>query len=408
MKSVFVSLILLVANSDITELSAPADQILKSLPGVDSVEVVPAKAERKRRVIHLLNWHFVPKEQFKADLNSQRDEPLTEDELDERYEQFRDDVEAVQIEQMNLLRVLIKKHGLQELYCEGLAVKEVGKYRKLLKTLKTTRKAVQTGDSPLDRFIQYEFRSDLLMIGAAGQLLMSGELRDVLPTETVESLKAGAPFDANGDIVLDEKQIEEREDVIVEHLFKGGPVSVIILGGAHDLSNNLSDDSEYIRIETKAYRDQMATDETGLVAEPGRNDSQIQVLTEDETTIIDITSEFGIDKATVHRTRPNWPKMTLVRLHLGGLESFKAIRNEVGVEWSVSSTGDHDLLTSLTKGKRTTAFTKESQYFTEVRIVGGSEDIPLKDGHFEVPLPAKLFDGNPKSITLQWIDFYRN
>ena len=51
---------------------------------------------------------------------------------------------------------------------------------------------------------------------------------------------------------------------------------------------------------------------------------------------------------------------------------------------------------------------RPSPYYTEVRMVGGNGRIPLKDGHFEVPLPAKLFEGNPPEITLRWIDFYRN
>ncbi len=33
--------------------------------------------------------------------------------------------------------------------------------------------------------------------------------------------------------------------------------------------------------------------------------------------------------------------------------------------------------------------------------------IPLKDGYIEMQLPKKLFEGNPKSIALDWIDFYR-
>ena len=114
--SQMLSLILLILPSEITELAAPANQILKSLPGVESVEVVPAKTDRKRRVIHLLNWHFVPMDQYGADLNALRDKPLTEDELFDRFEEFRDEVEAVQKEQIALLRVLICKHGLQKLF----------------------------------------------------------------------------------------------------------------------------------------------------------------------------------------------------------------------------------------------------------------------------------------------------
>jgi len=34
--------------------------------------------------------------------------------------------------------------------------------------------------------------------------------------------------------------------------------------------------------------------------------------------------------------------------------------------------------------------------------------IPLKGGFFEMPLPKAFFEGNPKAITVNWIDFYRN
>lgn len=253
--SQILSLILLILPSDITEPSAPADQILKSLPGVESVEVAPAKTDRKRRVIHLLNWHFVPMDQYGADLNGLREEPLTEDELFDRFEEFREEVETVQKEQIELLRVLIRKHGLQKLYCEGLADEEVEDYRRLLATLKRSGKYVKHGDSPIDLLVQHEYQNDILMIGAPGRLLMKGELDDVLPTETQQSLKAGAPFDAEGNVKFDEAKIEQREDVIVEHLLKGGPVSFVVLGGAHDLSDNVPDDCEYIRVATKKYNE---------------------------------------------------------------------------------------------------------------------------------------------------------
>ncbi|SMP41556.1 hypothetical protein SAMN06265222_101608 [Neorhodopirellula lusitana] len=33
--------------------------------------------------------------------------------------------------------------------------------------------------------------------------------------------------------------------------------------------------------------------------------------------------------------------------------------------------------------------------------------VPLKGGYFEMKLPETFFASNPKSITLNWIDFYR-
>ena len=40
---------------------------------------------------------------------------------------------------------------------------------------------------------------------------------------------------------------------------------------------------------------------------------------------------------------------------------------------------------------------------------GNEKALPLKDGYyFEMLLPKAFFEGNPKAITLNWIDFYRN
>jgi hypothetical protein len=149
-------------------------------------------------------------------------------------------------------------------------------------------------------------------------------------------------------------------------------------------------------------------DEPALCAEVGRKDSQLRFSAETNKTIIDITSVFGIDKATISRKSNAWPKSMVVRLHLSGLESFKVSNEKVTVEWSVSSTRDNLRRVSLRSGKKEMALSKESPYFTNVQIIGGNGTIPLKAGHLEVALPAKLFEDNPQRIRLQWIDFYRN
>jgi len=75
-----------------------------------------------------------------------------------------------------------------------------------------------------------------------------------------------------------------------------------------------------------------------LEAKVGRDGSQVRFSHEDDTTIIDITSEFGIDEATIRRKSDKWPKAIQVRLHLSGLESFKAGGDDVAVEWPLPTT----------------------------------------------------------------------
>ena len=63
-------------------------------------------------------------------------------------------------------------------------------------------------------------------------------------------------------------------------------------------------------------------------------------------------------------------------------------------------------------GKEDVPLDAKSPFWMEIRMVDGdgkpTKVIPLKDGYFEMQLPEALFEGNPKSITINWIDFYRN
>jgi hypothetical protein len=61
----------------------------------------------------------------------------------------------------------------------------------------------------------------------------------------------------------------------------------------------------------------------------------------------------------------------------------------------------------LWRGEQESEVPQDSPFYTQVRAVKDARP-PLDSGFFEIPLPAKLFEGNPREITLEWIDFYRN
>jgi hypothetical protein len=175
------------------------------------------------------------------------------------------------------------------------------------------------------------------------------------------------------------------------------------------LTDNPAPHNVFVALEAPVSKQaQKHVDAVPIDAKVGREGSNVRFLPDGDQTIIEITSEFGIDKATIRRKLDAWPKPIFVRLHLSGLESFKAGGDDVAVEWSASSTGDNSSRVSLQRGKEELALDEKSPYHTNVRIVGGNGKIPLKDGYFELPLPAMLFEGNPKELTFQWIDFYRN
>ena len=79
----------------------------------------------------------------------------------------------------------------------------------------------------------------LLRIGAAGQLLVTGELAEILPVEDTAAYDAANPIGDDGTVTLDEEKIEARQDAQVRRMLKR-EVSLVILGGAHDRQHRTS------------------------------------------------------------------------------------------------------------------------------------------------------------------------
>lgn len=94
----------------------------------------------------------------------------------------------------------------------------------------------------MERLLLDQHRHDLLQIGAAGRLMLPDELEDVLPIEDDELLEDANPIGSDGTVRIDVEANERREDAIVWRLLRAGPVSVVVLGGVHDLSDNVPAD----------------------------------------------------------------------------------------------------------------------------------------------------------------------
>jgi hypothetical protein len=141
-----------------------------------------------------------------------------------------------------------------------------------------------------------------------------------------------------------------------------------------------------------------------------RPDDRIEVKSEDGETRFVVRSPFGISNATIERTNKEWPEKLVIQLRLQGLENFKLSTDELKLEASVSS---HDGSVRLWKdGKENAPLDSKSPYWMEIKILDNegkpTRAIPVKDGSFEMQLPKKFLEGNPKSFKVEWIDFYRN
>jgi hypothetical protein len=271
------------ANSQIDDLSAPADSILRGLPGVVQVEVLEKSDKPTGRIIHLRDWHYVPKDLYALDMKQVHERELTEQELDQLHKELLLEAEIVQLEQMAILRCLIKHHGLKRVHSEGFSPNELEAYRekiavlkameqdqipKLRQQLEEVRQLIDTLNGEAKEKAQGIERQlvalldahheRMLEMGAAGRLLIAGELEEVLPLEGDGALEKAKPITPDGSVKVEENKLEARHDAQLRELTKAGPVCVIVLGGAHDLTGSIrraGNGWEYLRVTTKGFRE---------------------------------------------------------------------------------------------------------------------------------------------------------
>jgi hypothetical protein len=142
-----------------------------------------------------------------------------------------------------------------------------------------------------------------------------------------------------------------------------------------------------------------------------RKDDTVEVRADMDKTLFTVKSPFGISQAVIERQEATWPQAVVLRLHLKGLSSFRASNGKVTLDAAVSIEEGKPKVRMWKDGKEDAPLDEKSPLWTAIRIVGGdgklAKELPLKDGYFEMTLPQGFFEGNPKSITLNWIDFYR-
>ncbi len=216
-------------------------------PEVARVIIAPARKTRHLRIVHLCNWHMIPQRDFEAVLKA---DGLEVDEIDRRFKQHELRVESVQREQYSLMQFLVPELQLRSIHLEGLCIGDAEQFSKRLRQLRSTG---IISNPFLSKELAVEMiRQEQLLAGTAGQLLMEGVL-EILPVEDRSVFEAANPF-KSGTGRVDLSQINElRESAMVSHLVHDGVATFVILGGLHDLSDNVPDECEYVRIETRRY-----------------------------------------------------------------------------------------------------------------------------------------------------------
>jgi len=183
----------------------------------------------------------------------------------------------IQVEQLAILRCLIRRHGLTTIHIEGLTEKnaqeftglagalkameaeeipriqeELKEYKRHLEVNPRDQKARTKVNTLVEMLNQH--RMQMLKMGVAGRLLIAGELKDVLPLENAAALQQANPVQ-DGELKPDAMKAAARSAGQVRELLKAGTMTVIELGGSHDLSaavKRVADGKcEYLRVTTR-------------------------------------------------------------------------------------------------------------------------------------------------------------
>jgi hypothetical protein len=244
----------------VDDLGRPVADLLRQLPGVVSVEVVPASGKPARRLIHLRDFHYVPRDLFALELRGQG--AISEEEMDLRYQEHLLQVELVQLEQLALLRCLARRHGLRRVCVEGMTPEGVKNFREMVaahkkvetglyEQLQDVHGILQDAKEGTERHAKAKeitkevlgllegFQLDVLPLGTAGRLLLSGDVEEVLPLDDARLLDEAKPIDLAGRFRLDPAKLSARHDGQVRAALKRGAFALVILGGAHDLTESL-------------------------------------------------------------------------------------------------------------------------------------------------------------------------
>jgi hypothetical protein len=230
----------------------PADVAeLRQAPHVARVEAPVRPHDATRRIIHVLDYHWVPRELYEGP---------------EPYEEHLADVAAVQAEQVPLLRHLATRFALKAVYLEGLTAETAAAYRERVAWLRQTdrktipalyalllkehdRKSPEVGRARDAYYaMQAAHREKLPGVGAPGRLLLAGGLEEVRPLDDAETLAAADPRKA------DAATLKARDDAIVRNALAGSElVVVVVLGGGHDLAESVravDPHCGYVRVTT--------------------------------------------------------------------------------------------------------------------------------------------------------------
>ena len=234
--------------------------VLRGLPHVADVSVMSDSDKPVKRIVHVLDLKLVDREAMQVDLKSQG---IT-DSLEERYDAHVASVQRVQAEQRALLAALVAKHDLRHVFVGGISKEDVPKFKGVMEqvdqitanlaTLRSLSERAPDNHDLRTAIAESEaaIKAGTMYIGAAGVLAKAKNIA-ISPAEDAAAFKAAMPAKASGKAPVDSAKLEARQSAIVQKVLAKSDNAVLVLDGTHDLSDNVPDECEYLRVTLRAY-----------------------------------------------------------------------------------------------------------------------------------------------------------
>lgn len=207
---------------------------LDSLPGVESTKVVVDCEEPVLTIVHILDWHFIEYTEFKADVQDE----VAEDQIENQYLIFAREVQEIQDQQELFLNAMAKA-GHRDVWIEGLIPEFERAFIHICHA--AARNGLYQSPNPIS-------------VGAAARLFVKQQIR-IHALDTDKGLRLTKPLDSAGKLrEVSEADIEKRENLMMQQLRSHKGVAIVVLGGAHDLSNNIPPGTRLVVVTVKGYR----------------------------------------------------------------------------------------------------------------------------------------------------------
>jgi len=230
--------------NSVCQAAAPLLTELRNSPEVMQAEQ-PVKAAHC--IIHIRDWHWVPYGYVAAELPADAPDSV----VMESYIQHLNEVREVQEEHFRLLRRPCLSR-IRTLYREGLTPDVQPLFRRISLTLWRGHRSLPPARHLLER-------PNVLSLGVPGRLIATGLLKDVRAADTDSTLALTSPIGESGRLrTVPPVAMEQREDHMVQLMRQSGDSCILILGGAHDLTDNVRRLGRgklgLIVVTTKAYQ----------------------------------------------------------------------------------------------------------------------------------------------------------